>query len=266
MGDIVKYRSMELCGKIKEISMLGIGMGCVQDVSDAELEHMVRHALVNGINYFDLCAGSKNVFAPVGRAVSNVRDKVLLQAHFGAGFDELNQYEWIRDFDRMRRLFDWQLKQLGTDYIDIGILHLVDDKEDMTVLRDSGILQYMNDLKESGALRSIGFSSHSPKIAGMVLDIGGFDVAMLPINVRQGRKDTDELKKLTERCMREAVCVEAVGVFGGGRFIDGSRVPGRKSFTKAECLNYPLSMPGVTSVVAGVRSIPEMDELLSVID
>lgn len=99
----MEYRKLKHFDSIKRVSAIGIGAGNLQDTPDGEIEHIVRRAIVNGINLFDLCAGGKNVFAPVGRAIKHVREKLILQMHFGAGFDELGQYEWICDAEAIRK-------------------------------------------------------------------------------------------------------------------------------------------------------------------
>lgn len=56
------------------ISALGLGFGGIQKVDDAEIEAVVCKAAENGINFFDLCAGGANVYAPFGRAMRGMRD------------------------------------------------------------------------------------------------------------------------------------------------------------------------------------------------
>ena len=63
-------------------------MGGIQSASDHEIEAVIRKAIDNGINFFDLCAGGKNVYAPFGRAIKGRREKVYLQMHFGAVYNE----------------------------------------------------------------------------------------------------------------------------------------------------------------------------------
>ena len=47
--------------------------------SDEEIEQVVRKAINYGINFFDLCAGAKNVYDPFGRAIQGQREKILVQ-------------------------------------------------------------------------------------------------------------------------------------------------------------------------------------------
>ena len=68
----------------EKIGVLGLGMGGIQKSSDEEIEAVIRSAIQNGINFFDLCAGAANVYAPFGRAIAGMREKIYFQLHFGA--------------------------------------------------------------------------------------------------------------------------------------------------------------------------------------
>ena len=92
---------------------------------------MVRTAIQNGINFFDLCAGGKNVYEPFGRAITGQREKVFFQLHFGAVYNERANTAGPGSGRHQRNLC-LELKALGTDYVDFGFLHCVDEDEDLT--------------------------------------------------------------------------------------------------------------------------------------
>ena len=56
------YRQLPYGGE--RLGVLGLGMGGIQKCPDDEIEQVVRTAIQNGINFFDLCAGAKNVYKP----------------------------------------------------------------------------------------------------------------------------------------------------------------------------------------------------------
>lgn len=60
----------------ERIGTLGLGMGGIQAASPAEIEAVVRRALEQGINFFDLCAGAASVYEPFGRAIRGRRESV----------------------------------------------------------------------------------------------------------------------------------------------------------------------------------------------
>ena len=259
----LQYRNISRCDDMNGLSVLGLGMGGMQDVKSDELEHIVRRAIANGINVFDLCAGGKNVFKPFGRAIRGDREKLTLITHFGAGFDELDQYEWIRDLDEIRRLFRWQLNQMHTDYADIGMLHCVDDEEDFESLRDDGILDYMKELKAQGKLRHLGFSTHTPVMADRLLDLGIFDVMMLSINPVEDRDTICARASLVRQCKAMGVGIIAMRIFQGGRLLDEATSPFGRALTEPQCLQYALDRSAVVSAVVGVKSLGQLDKLLA---
>ena len=145
-------------------------MGGIQNSSPAEIETVVRKALDHGINFFDLCAGGAKVYAPFGRAIAGRRNQVFFQLHFGAVYNDKGEYGWSRDLAKIQQTFNWELMRLGTNYVDMGFLHCVDEKKDVKDLVESGVLDYIRTLKKKGTVRHIGFSSHNPEVAETPLD------------------------------------------------------------------------------------------------
>ena len=70
--------------------------------------------------------------------------------------------------------------QLG--YVDVGMIHYVDDKKDFSDIFGGEIIQYAKDLKEKGVIRSIGLSTHNPDVAFLAVATGLVDVILFSIN------------------------------------------------------------------------------------
>ena len=75
----MEYRQLPK-GKEK-IGTLGIGLGGIQNASVQEIEAVVRKAIDNGINYFDICGGGASIYEPFGKAIAGQREKVFFQLH-----------------------------------------------------------------------------------------------------------------------------------------------------------------------------------------
>ena len=58
----MEYRKLPHGKHGEKLSVLGLGMGGIQKCSNAEIEQVIRTAVANGINFFELCAGGKNVY------------------------------------------------------------------------------------------------------------------------------------------------------------------------------------------------------------
>ena len=254
----------------ERIGVLGIGTGGLHVAPSREIEAVIDKAIDSGINFFDLCGGGKSVYEPFGRAISGRREKVYFQMHFGAVYNEKGEYGFSRDFETVKKTVEWELSALKTDYIDFGFLHCVDEKEDFELLNKGGIFDYVKRLKSDGVIRHIGFSSHSPEVANIILDTGLVDMMMFSLNPAYDFEKGDEYgigslaerASLLRRCEAEGVGVSVMKPFHGGMLLDEKRSPFKKALTKAQCLRYALDRPAVLTVVPGVRSLGDLNELL----
>ncbi len=254
----------------ERIGVLGLGMGGIRNASPEEIQTVIEKAIDNGINYFDLCAGGGNVYEPFGRAIAGKREKIYFQLHFGAVYEKNGEYGWSRDLNAIKRTFDWELKALGTDYVDFGFLHCVDEESDFEDVKRNGIFDFVKDLKARGIVRHIGFSSHTPSVANELIDTGLVDMMLFSINPaydlecgdEYGIGTANERAELFRRCEKEGVGISVMKPFHGGQLLQDSTSPFRKAITKNQCIQYALDRPAVLVVVPGVRSLRDLDELL----
>jgi aryl-alcohol dehydrogenase-like predicted oxidoreductase len=88
--------------------VLGLGMGSIHKAPEDEIENIIRRAIEHGINYFDLCAGSKKVYKLFGNAIKGQREKVFFPLHFGAVYGETGEYGWSRNPDEILKTIEWE--------------------------------------------------------------------------------------------------------------------------------------------------------------
>ena len=81
----MEYRKLPHGKYGEKLSVLGFGMGGIQKCPGTEIEQVIRTAVVNGINFFDLCAGGKNVYELEGLSVRGS----------DAGSAQTDAEEWI---------------------------------------------------------------------------------------------------------------------------------------------------------------------------
>ena len=265
----MEYRQLPHGSEREKFSVLGLGMGGIQHTPPAEIEAIIRKAIDHGINFFDLCAGGA-VYAPFGRAIQGQREKVFLQVHFGAVYDEQGEYGWCRDFDTIQKTFQWELETLGTDYVDFGFLHCVDEDEDFDQLLRIGLVDYLKDLKAKGIVRHLGFSSHTPAVANRILDTGLMDMMMFSINPAYDFEKGDEYgigsvaerRQLFQRCKKEGVGISVMKPFFAGQLLTADQSPFGVALTHEQCLQYAIDRPGVLVAVPGVQTMEHLDRLL----
>ncbi len=265
----MEYRQLPHGEKHEKFGVLGLGMGGIQHTPADEIEAIIRKAIDNGINFFDLCAGGA-VYEPFGRAIKGQREKVFLQLHFGAVYDENGEYGWCRDFDTIKKTFLWELETLGTDYADFGFLHCVDEDEDFDKLVEIGVLDYIKELKSQGVIRHIGFSSHTPSVANRIIDTGLVDMMMFSLNPAYDFEKGDEYGigsvkerfELFRRCETEGIGISVMKPFFAGQLLTAEQSPFGVALTHTQCLQYAIDRPGVLVAVPGVQTMEHLDTLL----
>lgn len=269
----MEYRKLPH-GENECFGVLGLGTGSIYDNTDAEIERIIRTAIDHGINFFDLCAGAKNVYKPFGKAIAGQRDKVMFQLHFGAVYNEKGEYGWSRDLNVIKNTFEWELSELGTDCADFGFLHCIDEDDDFDELISSGILDYVKEMKAAGRLKRIGFSSHTPSVASRVLDTVPVDLMMFSINPAYDLEQGDELgigtnserTALFRKCEAMGVGISVMKPFHGGKLLDEKTSPFGVAMTRYQCIQYALDRPGVLAVVPGIRNMDDLNAILGFAD
>lgn len=250
------------------ISVIGLGTSYIGEASEREAVEALRLAFESGINFADLATAGAKTFSYFGKACSDVRREMLYQVHFGADY-ETGEYGWTTDLDKVKGQVHWMLKELKTDYIDYGFIHCLDGAGDWEAYRKNGVLSFLLDMKRQGVVKHIGLSTHTPGLAGLVLDFGIVEQLMFSVNpgydYRQGeyaKGSTDERMRLYRRCEAEGIGISVMKPFSGGRLLDGKTSPFGKALTRYQCIQYALDKPGVVTVLPGIRNKEDVRQLL----
>ena len=256
----------------EQISIIGIGSSALGDADEGEIEQTIAAAIEAGVNYFDMASATSRPFAAYGRVMKGCRDRVYLQVHFGANY-ETGEYGWTTDLDTVKRSVAWQLRQLQTDYIDFGFIHCIDSDDDLKKYVDGGILDYLKQMKSVGVVHHIDLSSHTPSVAGRILDMGIVDMLMFSINpgydYSQGEfafGSAAERMALYRRCEADGVGISVMKPFSAGQLLDAKVSPFGQALTRYQCLQYALDKPGVMTVLPGVRGIDDLNDILGFCD
>ncbi len=265
----MEYRQLPHGTENEKLGVLGLGMGGIGKTPPEEIEAIIRKAMDHGINFFDMCAAG-SVYAPFGRAIRGQREKVFLQVHFGAVYDENGEYGWCRDFETIRKTFLWELETLGTDYVDFGFLHCVDEDADFDKLLEIGLVDYFKERNSQGIVRHICFSSHTPSVANRILDTGIIDMMMFSINPAYDFEKGDEYgigsvkerMELFRRCQREGVGISVMKPFFAGQLLTAEQSPFGVALSHDQCLQYAIDRPGVLAAVPGVQTMEHLNTLL----
>ena len=255
-----------------KIDVIGIGTGPIFDTTEQAAAAALNYAYEHGVNYLDFATAGAKTFPYVGAALGSVRRELFYQIHFGANY-ESGEYGWTTDLDTVKRQVDWQLKELKTDYIDFGMIHCLDEERDWKAYQKNGVLDYLLEMKQSGVVRHIGLSSHTPELIQKILDTGLVEQLMFSINPAYDYQhgefaigSASERMKLYQRCEAEGIGISVMKPYSAGQLLNDKTSPFGRALTKVQCLQYALDKPGVLTVLPGIRNLEDMKEALSWLD
>ena len=270
------YRDLGSTGlKVSEIS---IGCGGFSKIDSAESLRLMTVALDSGMNYIDIYDASPTTRSNIGYALQGRRDEMIIQGHIGTVWAD-GQHRRTRDLDSTRAGFEDLLARLGTDHIEVGMIHITDSPEEWLELEGSPFLDYVFQLKKEGKIKHIGVSSHNAEVALMAARSGWIEVIMFSLNPvfdrmrggatpwSEGAMDNlqagiDPVRvEFYDYCATHHIGVTVMKAFGGGgRLLDAKTSPIGVAYTPEQCIAYCLAKPCISTCILGIDT---MDELLT---
>lgn len=265
-----------------KVSAIGIGGEGFENKNYEECEKIIDCAINEGINFIDVYNSNPEVRSNVGKALSKYpRDNFVVEGHLCSIWDN-GQYRRTRNINEVKQAYEDFLSRMKLDYVDVGMIHYVDDQKDFDNILNGEIIKYAKELKEKGIIKSIGISTHNPDIAFRAVEIGIIDVILFSINAAYDMLPANEdvnilftestfknrtyegidLKrdKLYRTCENEGVALTVMKGYAAGVLLSDKESPFKKALTPVQCLHYCLTRPAVASVMVGVSNI---DQILS---
>ena len=256
-----------------------IGLGCegFTKLDQSTADKIINESLDLGINFIDLYASNPTTRKTIGKALSTRRNEMIIQGHLCTIWVD-GQYERTRDINKTKESFELLLKDLNTDYIDIGMIHYIDEESDFNEIFNGPIIEYAKTLKEQGIIKHIGISSHNPLVGIKAVQTGLVDVIMFSVNpcydLLPASEDCDILwdkesysKELNnfdqnrlrfyELCEKEDIAISVMKAFAGGDLLSDEMSPYKKAMTPSQCINYCITRPGVQVVLCGFHTYDE---------
>ena len=264
----MRYRRLGKTGL--QVSEIGFGAEWMERHDLADCLAVVEECEKQGINLLDCWMSEPNVRSNLGHALKGRREKWYIQGHIGSTWQN-GQYVRTRDMDKVKPAFEDLLTRLQTDYIDLGMIHYVDQPSDWETIVNGPFLQYVQELKEKGVIRHIGMSTHNPVIAKLAVESGLVEMILFSINpafdmMPATENITDyyaseydpalagidpQRAELYRLCESRDVGITVMKGFAGGRLFDEKRSPFGVKLTPLQCLHYCLTRPAVAAVMAG---------------
>ncbi|MBA8826331.1 D-threo-aldose 1-dehydrogenase [Saccharopolyspora lacisalsi] len=217
------------------VSALGFGSAAIGNLYRAVDEETafdaVRAAWDAGVRYFDTAPhyGLGLAERRLGRVLAELgRDEAVVSTKVGrllvptpnprgrrddAGFDVPADHERHWDFsaDGVRRSLESSLRRLGTDHVDVVLLHDPDDHWNQAV---EEAYPALHELRHQGVIGAIGVGMNQVRMLERFVVETDVDAVMLA--GRYTLLDQSALEGMLPACRRRDVSVLAAGVFNGG--------------------------------------------------
>lgn len=274
----LEYRILGRTG-IK-VSAIGIGGEGFENESYEDCEAIIDCAIKEGINFIDIYNSNPEVRSNVGKTLSKYpRSSFIIEGHLCSTWDR-GQYRRTRDFNEVVDAFEDFLARMQLDYVDVGMIHYVDDQKDFDNIFNGEIIKYAKGLKEKGIIKSLGISTHNTDIAFKAVETGIIDVILFSINAAYdmlpATEDVYELfeestfkdrtyegidpkrDRLYRTCENEGVALTVMKGYAAGVLLSDKQSPFEKALTPVQCLHYCLTRPAVASVMVGVSNTDQV--------
>jgi len=207
----------------------------IKGVSD-----LLRAAFDQGINFWET-ADQYGSHPHIKEALKSTRreDVVILTKTNSSSYKDVKN-----DLDRFKQ-------ELGTDYLDVVLLHAVTDgnwNENM-----KGAMEAMAEAKESGLIRAHGISCHSLEALETAADEPWVDVDLSRYNPGGARMDADveTVKKVLTRMKANGKAVIQMKVYGAGQLVD----------KKDECLQFHTGSDFIDAFTLGIESMEQLKDV-----
>ena len=264
----MQYRRLGKTGLM--VSEIGFGGEWLERHNYEECKVLIDRAEELGINILDCWMSEPGVRTNIGKALAGRRERWFIQGHIGSTWQD-GQYVRSRDVDKCREAFEDLLTRVQTDYIDLGMIHFIDQESDWEEAINGPYLQYVKELKASGKIRHIGMSTHNPVMAKKAVESGIVEMILFSVNpafdllpptddldnyfaeeYQDGLGGIDPFRvELYKLCEQNDVGLTVMKPYAGGRLFDAKRSPFGVALTPVQCIHYCLTRPAVASVLAG---------------
>jgi aryl-alcohol dehydrogenase-like predicted oxidoreductase len=150
-----------------------------------------------------------------------------------------------KDLDRFR-------SEIGTDYLDIVLLHAVTNgnwNHDM-----KGPMEVLAQAKEDGIIRAHGISCHSLEALEVAAEEPWVDVDLARFNPAGAKMDADvaTVTKVLERMKNNGKAIIGMKVYGAGSLLD----------KKDECLQFHTGHDFIDNFTLGIESSEQLQDIL----
>jgi predicted aldo/keto reductase-like oxidoreductase len=232
----------------------GTHSGAVQrDLGQEGFTRLVRHAYDHGIRFFETAESYHGMAEMLAIALKGLpRDSYRFMTKYSTP-PTGNPQEKI----------DLFRKQLGTEYIDILLLHCLRPPtwaSDYKSLQDG-----FSEAKDKREILSHGASIHGLPALRTIPGNEWLDIAMIRMNHKGSHMDTPEMRDVNEPGIVDEVVAHTKKVHAQGMGVISMKLCGEGSFTREDrdaAMKFAMNLGCVDTVTIGFKSTAEIDEAI----
>jgi aryl-alcohol dehydrogenase-like predicted oxidoreductase len=144
-----------------DVSVLGFGGAPIGylNADQARAGEILSVLLDGGVNLFDTAAAYPGSEEMIGKALGHRRSEIILVSKCGGKLPDLIETMWSPAL--ISKTVDRSLKNLGTDHLDVMLLHSCDLK----VLKDGGVIEPLGKARDAGKIKFLGYSGDNEAAA-----------------------------------------------------------------------------------------------------
>jgi len=278
----VKYRKLGRTGF--RVSEIGLGGEYLEGKTEKQVKAVVDAAMDCGVNILDCFMSEPEVRSNLGRALKGRRDRMYIQGHFRSVWEN-GQYGRTMDVKLVQYYFEDLLRRMETDYIDIGMIHMIDNPVEYEELFGGPVMEYAQELRRKGVIRSLGVSCHNPVTALKAVRTGLVDVLLFSVNpaydvlhedaarpktvdntLFASMENLDGINHVREElyryCEANDVGITVMKSLAAGALLSDATSPFGRAMTVQQCMHYALTRPGVASVLVGMETVEQVEDCM----
>lgn len=223
------------------VSRVGLGGIPIMRLSKEEAIKVVQKALDLGINFIDTAREYGDSEEKIGQAIKGRKREEIIISSKSPALDKATFLEHL----------DLSLEKLGTDYINIYHLHIVNSREKMRrVMSEGGAYQGIVEAIRKGKIKHSGFSSHNLSVGEELMLTNKFEVVQVALNF----VDNESEKKIIPLTRKLDMGFIAMKPLGGGLLEDAEIA-----------IRYLLQFEGVVPI-PGVEKFEEIRQIVQIVE
>lgn len=244
-----------------------LGFGCMRfpkklgKIDMQETEREILLAVEGGVNYFDTAYIYPGSEAALGEILekNGLRSKVNITT-------KLPHY-LIKSREGMEKMFAEELRRLRTDHVDYYLMHMLTDVDTWQLLKDLGIVEWLQEKKASGAIRQVGFSYHgNSDMFCRLVDAYDWDLCMIQYNYMDEHSQAG--KRGLQYANAKGLPVMIMEPLRGGKLVSHLPEQAKHIFSSHGVKYSPAqwsfrwlwNQPEVTCVLSGMNSLTAVED------